>query len=102
LPADFIPTAVVTGDFNGDGHVDWAVANGGSNNIWIYLGNGDGTAQMPTIVSLKGQSPVGLAAVDMNHDGKLDLVVAEADSDSVGILLGHGDGTFASERETQL
>jgi hypothetical protein len=102
LPADFIPTAVVTGDFNGDGHMDWAVANGGSNNIWVYLGKGDGTAQLPTIVTLKGTAPVGLAAVDMNHDGKLDLVVAEADSSTVGILLGNGDGTFGAEREFSL
>jgi hypothetical protein len=102
LPADFIPTAVVTGDFNGDGHMDWAVANGGSNNIWIYLGNGDGTAQLPTIVTLTGSSPVGLAAVDMNLDGKLDLVVAESDSGTIGILLGNGDGTFGPERETSL
>jgi hypothetical protein len=99
LPADFLPTAVVTADFNHDGHMDWAVANGGSNNIWIYLGKGDGTAQIPTIIPLTGTAPVSLAAVDMNHDGKLDLVVAEADSGSVGVLLGNGDGTFAPERE---
>jgi hypothetical protein len=102
LPADFIPTAVVTGDFNGDGHMDWAVTNGGSNNIWVYLGKGDGTAQLPTIITLKGAAPVRLAAVDINHDGKLDLVVAEADSSTVGILLGNGDGTFGAEREFSL
>src|SRR5439155_12602718 len=99
LPAGFIPTAVVTGDFNGDGHVDWAVANTGDNNIWIYLGKGAGTAQLPTIIPLKGLSPTALAAVDMNHDEKLDLIVAEADSGSVGLLLGNGDGTFGPERE---
>jgi subtilisin family serine protease len=98
LPADFLPTAVVAGDFNGDGHTDWAVANGGSNDVWIYLGKGDGTAQLPTIVPLKGSSPVALAAADMNHDGRLDLIVAEADSSSVGILLGNDDGTFGPER----
>jgi subtilisin family serine protease len=97
LPAGFIPTAVVTGDFNGDGKLDWAVANGGDNNIWIYLGNGDGTAQLPTILPLTGLAPTALAAVDMNHDGKLDLVVAEADSGTVGVLLGNGDGTFGPE-----
>ncbi len=99
LPADFIPTAVVTGNFNGDGNLDWAVANGGANNIWIYLGKGDGTAQLPIIVPLSGAGPTGLAVADMNHDGKLDLVVAEADSLSVGVLLGNGDGTFGPERE---
>jgi hypothetical protein len=97
LPAGFIPTAVVTGDFNGDGKLDWAVANSGDNSIWIYLGNGDGTAKLPTIVQLQGHSPVALATADMNGDGKLDLVVAEADSLAVAVLLGNGDGTFGPE-----
>ena len=99
LPADFQPSAVVTGDFNGDGHIDWAVANSGSNNIWIYLGKGDGTAQLPTIIPLTGVAPIGLVAADMNHDGKLDLIVAEADTGTVGVLLGNGDGTFGPELE---
>ena len=97
LPADFLPTAVVTGDFNGDGRIDWAIANGGSNNLWIYLGKGDGTSQLPLIISLRGYSPVGMVATDMNGDGKLDLVVAEADSGAVAILLGNGNGTFQPE-----
>ena len=97
LPAGFIPTAVATGDFNGDGRLDWAVANGGDNSIWIYLGNGDGTAKLPTILHLQGYAPVALATTDMNGDGKLDLVVAEADSLAVAVLLGNGDGTFGPE-----
>lgn len=97
LPAGFLPTAVVSGDFNGDGKLDWAVANGGDDTIWIYLGNGDGTAKLPTIVRLQGSAPVALAVADMNGDGKLDLVVAEADSLSVAVLLGNGDGTFGPE-----
>jgi hypothetical protein len=100
LPADFLPTAVVTGDFNGDGHQDWAVANGGSDNVWIYLGKGDGTSSVPTLVQLRGSAPVALAAADMNGDGKLDLVVAEADSLGVAVLFGNGDGTFQTERLT--
>jgi len=99
LPAGFLPTAVVTGDLNGDGHVDWAVANGGNDNIWIYLGKGDGTSQIPTIIPLKGQAPTALAVADINQDGKLDLIVGEADSGSVGVLLGNGDGTFGPERK---
>jgi len=97
LPAGFIPTAVITGDFNGDGKLDWVVANGGDNTIWIYLGRGDGTAQLPSIVHLRGYAPVALAAADMNGDGKLDLIVAEADSPAVAVLFGNGDGTFGPE-----
>jgi len=99
LPAGFIPSATVAGDFNRDGKVDWAVSNGGSNDIWIYFGNGDGTSQLPTIIRLSGAAPIGLVAADLRKIGILDLVVAEVDSQSIGVLLGKGDGTFAPEVE---
>jgi hypothetical protein len=102
LPAGVMPSAVVSGDFNGDGKLDWIVANAGDNSLDLYLGNGDGTAQLPIVMLLTGQSPVGLAAADLNGDGKLDLVVAEADSGTVGILFGNGDGTFQPEVQISL
>ena len=98
LPADFIPTAVAAGDFNGDGIPDWVVSNGGSNNLWVYLGRGDGTFSQATVIPLTGQSPVAVATADLRGIGKLDIVVAEADSASIGVLLGNGDGTFGLEK----
>lgn len=97
FPADLIPTSVATGDFNGDGHMDWVVANGAANTLWVYLGNGDGTAQPPSIIPLKGQSPAFVATADLRGNGVLDLIVAEADSGQIGVLLGNGDGTFGAE-----
>ena len=47
LPGGSLATSVVAGDFNRDGHMDFVVANGGTNDLWIYLGNGDGTFQSP-------------------------------------------------------
>jgi subtilisin family serine protease len=99
LPAGFIPTAVVAGDFNRDGKMDWAVSNGGSNDVWIYFGNGDGTSQLPTIIRLSGAAPLGLVSADLRKNGISDLIVAEADSQTIGVLLGNGDGTFAPEVE---
>jgi FG-GAP-like repeat len=99
MPAGAFPAGVVTGDFNGDHKLDWAVANAGDNTIDIYLGNGDGTSQLPLIIPLNGVSPVGIAVGDLNGDGKLDLAVVEADSNTIGILFGNGDGTFQSEVE---
>ena len=98
LPADFIPSGVAAGDFNGDGIPDWVVSNGGSNNLWVYLGRGDGTFSQATVIPLTGQSPVAVAAADLRGIGRLDIIVAEADSESIGVLLGNGDGTFAAER----
>jgi hypothetical protein len=99
LPAGTIPTAVAMGDFNGDGHLDWAVSNGADNSVWIYIGKGDGTSNMPTIIPLTGSAPTWLTAVSLRGNGTLDLVVSEADSGTLGVLLGNGDGTFQPEVE---
>ncbi|MFP5235953.1 MAG: FG-GAP-like repeat-containing protein [Acidobacteriota bacterium] len=103
IPAGALPTSVVTGDFNGDGKMDFIVANGITNDLWLYLGNGDGTFQLPRIIPLsKGLSPVGLATASLRNNGILDLVVAETDSSTVGVLFGNGDGTFGYETEYEL
>jgi dienelactone hydrolase len=87
--------AAVTGDFNGDGKLDLAVANYNSNNVSILLGNGDGTFQAAVNYGV-GDTPLYLAAGDFNGDGKLDLAVpnSSSNSNSVSILLGNGNGTF--------
>jgi hypothetical protein len=89
------PWSIASGDFNGDGIPDLAVANSNGNSVTILLGKGDGTftqaASVPT-----GIDPVSIAVADFNGDGKLDLAVANLNSDSVTILLGNGDGTFTA------
>ncbi len=83
--------------------MDFVVANGLTNDLWIYLGKGDGTFELPQIIPLsKGLSPVGLAVGDFHGKGNLDLVVAEADSSTIGVLPGNGDGTFGYEQEYAL
>lgn len=97
LAAGFLPTGVAAGDFNRDGMADWVVSNGGDSNLWLYLGRGDGTADLPVILPLAGRSPVWVESADLRANGILDVIVAEADSGTVGVLLGNGDGTFAAE-----
>src|SRR6267143_1107003 len=89
------PTSVTAGDFNGDGKLDLAVTNEGSNNVSVLLGNGDGTFQA-AVSYPAGSGPVSVTSGDFNGDGKADLVVANpgAGSNSVSVLLGNGDGTF--------
>jgi hypothetical protein len=100
LTAGSLATSVVTGDFNRDGHMDFVIANGGTNDLWIYFGNGDGTFQLPQIIPLtQGLTPVYMATADLRGVGILDLVVAEFDTSTVGVLLGNGDGTFGYEQE---
>lgn len=96
FPANFIPSSVAVGDFNGDGNMDWVVANAGSNDLWLYLGKGNGTASLPIIIPLQGQSPSSVVAADLRKRGILDLIVAEPDTGTVEVLLGNGDGTFGT------
>jgi len=92
---------MVTGDFNGDGMLDWAGAHHDHYDVLVMLGNGAGdfTAAPGSPVTARepGKRPHthGLAAGDVNGDGKLDLVTANNEDDDVSVLLGNGKGGFA-------
>ena len=84
---------MAVGDFNGDGKADLAVANYGSDNVSVLLGNGNGTFQA-AVNYAAGTSPHSVAVGDFNGDGKADLAVANYGSNNVSVLLGNGNGTF--------
>ena len=88
--------AIATGDINGDGIPDLAVANVGSNSVTILLGKGDGTFTPTAVSPATGSDPSAIVVADFNGDGKPDLAVANEYSNSLTILLGNGDGTFAA------
>ena len=48
IPAGSNPTAIATGDFNGDGHQDFAVVNEDDDSVSIFLGDGTGKFAAPT------------------------------------------------------
>src|SRR5215469_15577325 len=89
-PVGTSPMAISVGDFNGDGKIDIAVANNGSGDVSILLGNGDGTFQSAVNFSA-GNNPKAIAVGDFNGDGKLDLAVFQPGTSSaagsVSILL---------------
>ena len=93
------PTAIVAGEFSGDGHLDLAVTNLGSSfgfgagNVSVLLGNGDGTFQPPVAYTV-GTAPQAVVAGDFTGDGRLDLAVANTSGNTVSVLRGNGDGTF--------
>jgi phospholipase C len=88
------PSFVITGDFNGDGILDLAVANKNSNTVSILLGVGDGTFTSGATLTT-GNQPVSMVTGDFNRDGNLDLAVGNLADGTILIFLGNGDGTFS-------
>ena len=72
------PTAIATGDMNGDGILDLIVGNSIGfvidnpvpSNVSVLLGNGNGTFQNP-IVTTAGNGISSIAVADFNLDGRL-------------------------------
>jgi len=99
----YTANCAVVGDFNRDGKLDVVVSCSPvpslSDEVYVLLGNGDGTFQAPTAAGL-GNGAV--ASVDLNRDGNLDLVVQSVAEGPAylepfaQIYLGNGDGTFSN------
>jgi len=101
--------ALAIADFNGNGKLDIAAASyypgNYSGNVYLLLGNGDGTFQAPitTVAAPEYVYTNTLAAGDFNHDGKMDLLVTlEGSTGCSGwygaaayiVLIGNGNGAF--------
>jgi hypothetical protein len=89
------PSSLGVGDFNHDGKLDLAIGEqfGGSSQVQIYLGGGNGTFQLGKTYAV-GVEPTSIAVADFRKNGKLDLAVACSGSVGVFVLLGNGNGTF--------
>ena len=97
---------IVTGDFNNDGDLDFAVVSatpGGDCSVnpgmlSIYLGNGAGGFTLKATYSMLGgpanRTPAGgLVTADLRNNGHLDLLAIDT-TNGVDVFLGNGDGTF--------
>ena len=84
--------SVAAADVNGDGVLDLVDANGDPPTIGVFIGNGDGTFQLPTLYPTKGSNPLApvLLIGDLNRDRLLDVVVTQCD------ITGCGSSSFAS------
>ncbi|ANY68681.1 hypothetical protein BBD42_21075 [Paenibacillus sp. BIHB 4019] len=92
------PNSIVSGHFNDDDKIDLAIANKGTNKVYILHGQGDGTF---TAGDEYGgiNEPSALATGDFNRDGRADIAVAyNGPSEySLHILFGDQTGTFREE-----
>ena len=89
-------------DFNGDGHLDVAVANSGSDthgtdgSVMVLFGKGDGTFGKPMTYKLPG-GPFAIAAGDLNGDGRPDIALT-TNAGSLDILINTGSGNSSTRR----
>ena len=93
------PRGVTVGDFNADGHLDFAVANHSSpNQLSIYFSDGRaGGLRIAAQFSLP-VGPFGITNADLNHDGRRDIIVTSADSNSLEIITWDADTASFSVR----
>ena len=99
---------IVTGDFNNDGNLDFAVVSGtpggdcnfNQGTLWIFLGNGAGGFTLKATYSEVGtpannEKASGLIAADLRGNGHLDLIAIDPNN-GLDVFLGNGDGTFVA------
>jgi hypothetical protein len=107
------PSALAVADFNGDGFLDVAATNGGSNSITMLFGDGQGRLEnfvllvnngnirvgvggrqddpvgqlMDKVALPVGATPLAVVAAQLNRDRLADLIVANQTSNDISILL---------------
>lgn len=85
------PSALEFADLNSDGLDDLIVANGGSNEVFVYLGLDDDHFDLGQRFVV-GTDPEAITISDLNGDGIADVVVTNQGSNDVSLLFGQGQG----------
>jgi hypothetical protein len=90
---------MAVGDFDGDNHLDVAIAGTRDfvNMVVVYFGNGDGTPRFSQNYPV-GASCAAMATADFNDDDVADLAVVMGSSGMVSVLLGSSQGDLGPIR----
>src|SRR5215218_7152224 len=98
---------ILINDLDGDGDRDLATtgsSNPGDNkfgNLYVFLGNGDGTFQNPQRLGTNERN-VALTEADFDRDGDIDLATVNSNpSGKVSVLANAGNATFGDESTVQ-
>ncbi|MCO6431338.1 MAG: VCBS repeat-containing protein [Deltaproteobacteria bacterium] len=84
----------MAGDFDNDGDLDLAAAEGFMTKVYLNDGNGNFSEALsvPT-----GADPSKAAVGDFNGDGNLDILTTDLTAATGSIFFGNGDGTFRAK-----
>ncbi len=85
--------ALRLGDFNRDGHEDFAQVSAVGDNVTIQLGAGTGGFTAPQFVSVAGLGR-GFALGDFNSDGVEDFAAMQTTVQKLAVRFGDGTGAF--------
>jgi hypothetical protein len=80
------PASLTVSDLNGDGALDVAVADGGSGEVNVLLGDGLGGLQ-PALVFPVGGTPAFVLAANLDGDTRKDLALGDGSSGTIYVLL---------------
>jgi len=92
------PSAVVIGDFNGDGNLDFAVANEGDNTISVFAGDALGGftpfPKSPFALPTTEKGPIAMVSSTFDNSGKPEIAVLNATTQNIGIFQASADAAF--------
>lgn len=102
---DMYPNDIAIGDINGDGLDDIVVANCHSDHLFVYISRGDGTFNVPIIITDTGaDDPCYVALGNFSGSGNVDIALLHTSrvhpapgknlAWTFSLLFGNGDGTF--------
>ena len=91
------PLGLAAGDVDGDGWLDVAVANSGSNDVSVLFGDVTGPFGDELRVG-PGVNPTATALADLNGDGRSDLIVVNGSGASFWVALSGPGRSFGLKR----
>jgi len=87
---------IAQGDFNEDNKLDLIVTDVETNEVYEYIGNGNGTFSSGNFIG-QVSDPLSVVPGDYNNDSFLDIAVSDGDNDNITLFLGNGDGSFIKQ-----
>jgi FG-GAP-like repeat len=99
LPIPIFFEGFAVGDVNRDSIIDVAIPVTFQNEVFVFLGRGEGTFAPPIVSTINPQLgvpalPVAAVTVDVNGDGVLDLAVSGGLDNKLYIMVGDRTGRF--------